>query len=360
MGATSDLLHRVFPHARSYDLLDTEISNRLLLNPHLLREELLSHRPATVVIDEIQKVPVLLEEVHWLLENTSTHFILSGSSARKLRREARNLLGGRAIETQLFPLTSAEIPDFNLDKYLRHRGIPVHYLVPDPSRLLHAYVNNYIKEEIIDESLTRNIPAFARFLQVVALTHGQQLNFANIARECGVSPSTVRSYFQILKDTQLGFELEPWRRAHARRLTGTARFYLFDVCVANYLHPESAEISPGSDRYGRAFEHFLIMEIRAYLAYRGISRQLAFWRTSAGHEVDLIVGDMQLALEFKSATLVRPSDLKGLRTLKDEFTPARSLVISRDSNARTTEDGIEMLPWSESCRRLWSGEVIAR
>ena len=215
-------------------------------------------------------MPALLEEVHWLLENTSTRFALCGSSARKIRRKARDLLGGRAIEFHLFPLTSHEIPDLDLVTLFNHGALPVHYLVNDPTRLLRAYVSNYIKEEIINEAATRNVPSFARFLQTVGLTHGQQINYANIAREAGVAPSTVRGYFQILTDTLLGFTLEPWRKARKRRLVETAKFYLFDIGVASSLHPEAAGITEGSDLFGRAFEHFLLNEVRAYLAYRGL------------------------------------------------------------------------------------------
>lgn len=310
------------------------------------------------MIDEVQKIPELLEEVHWLLENTRTRFILCGSSARKLRRKARNLLGGRAVEHHLFPLTSHEVPDLDLDKFLNHGGLPAHYLVPEPAPLLKAYVNAYIKEEIIDESVTRNIPAFARFLQVVGLTHGQQLNFANIARECGVSASTVRSYFQILKDTLLGFELEPWRKAGKRRLVETAKFYLFDIGVANFLHPEASRVTPGSDLYGRAFEHFLLNEVRAYLEYQKRDLPLTYWRTSSGYEVDLIAGDRILAAEFKAKREVRAEDLRGLRAFKEENRVKRAILVSREERKRTTEDEIEILPWRSFLVELWGGKMI--
>ena len=351
------LLHQRFPEARYYDLLDTSLSADLSVRPHLLREEVLAARPETVVVDEIQKVPALLEEVHWLLENTSARFVLCGSSARKLRRKARNLLGGRAVEFHLLPLTSHEVPELDLQRLFSHGGLPIHYLVDDPAPLLRSYVNSYIKEEIIDESATRNIPAFARFLQVVGLTHGQQLNYANIARETGVSASTVRNYFQILDDTLLGFTLEPWRKAKKRRLVETAKYYIFDIGIARALHPEGTGVSEGSHLFGRAFEHFLLNEVRAYLAYRGVDRPLAFWRTSSGFEVDLLIGDLDAALEFKASRRVRDTDLKGLRALLDEHRPGRALVISREEAPRTTEDGIEILPWPTFCEMLWGGAL---
>jgi predicted AAA+ superfamily ATPase len=352
------LLHERFPEARFYDLLDTGLAAELSVRPRLLREQVLAQRPATVVIDEIQHVPALLEEVHWLLESTATRFILCGSSARKLRRTSRNLLGGRAVDFHLHPLTSVEIGDVDLLRLLRHGALPVHYLIDEPRPLLRAYVNNYLKQEIIDESATRNIPAFSRFLQVVALGHAQQINYSNVARESGVSAATVRNYYQILEDTLLGFTLEPWRRRKKRRLVETAKFYLFDIGVANQLHPEAHTLDEGTDLYGRAFEHFIVNEIRAWIEYQQLELPLTFWRTSSGFEVDLIVGDLDVAIECKSTRDVRATDLKGLRALKDEHAPRRSLVVSRVDDPRMTDDGIEIVPWREFCRLLWGGTLV--
>ena len=352
------LLHDRYPDARFYDLLDTTLSAELSVRPRTLREEVLGERPRLVVVDEVQHVPPLLEEVHWLLENTATHFVLCGSSARKLRRRSRNLLGGRATDFHLLPLTAHEIGNADLTRVLQYGALPVHYLVDDPSHLLKAYVDNYIKSEIIDESATRNIPAFSRFLQLAGLCHGQQLNFANVARETGVSAGTVRNYFRILEDTLLGFTLEPWRRRRKRRLVETAKFYLFDIGVANWVHPESQRISEGSDRFGRAFEHFIINEVRAYLSYNRLDNPISYWRTSSGFEVDLIVGSMDLAIECKSNREIRTSDLKGMRALCEENIPRRRIVVSRLEAPRTTDDGIELLPWRTFCRRLWDGKLI--
>lgn len=351
------LLHDQWPRAKYYDLLDTQLATELRLRPALLREEVLGQRPPLVVVDEVQKAPELLEEVHWLLENSATHFVLCGSSARKLRRVAHNLLGGRAVDAYLFPLTSAEIGAVDLHKLLNHGALPTHYLAPDPGPLLRAYVRNYLREEILDESLTRNVPAFARFLEIAAIGHGQQINHTNMARETGVSASTVKSYYQILEDTLLGFRLEPWRKPGRRRLVGTPKFFLFDMGVARQLHPDLREVSEGSDVYGRAFEHFLINEVRACCAYRELDAPLYYWGTHGGDEVDLVVGDLDLALEFKSSTTVRQSDLKGLRALKRERAVKCALLVSRDPRLRRTEDGIELLDWRAFCARLWQGEL---
>lgn len=352
------LLRDRYPDALFYDLLDTSLNAELAVRPRLLREQVLASDREIVIIDEIQKVPALLEEVHWLLESSSKRFVLCGSSARKLRRGNHDLLGGRAVDYHLFPLTTDEIGDVDLPRLLQHGALPVHYLVDQPGPLLKAYLNNYIKEEIIDESATRNIPAFSRFMQVAGLCHGQQLNYANFARESGVSAATARNYFQILEDTLLGFTLEPWRRRRKRRLVETAKFYLFDVGVANQLHPEGPLVTEGSDRFGRAFEHFLLNEVRAFLAYRQVDRPLAFWRTSSGFEVDLIVGDLELAIECKSTREIRGGDLRGLRALAEEETVRRRMVVSRVPRPRRTEDGIEIVPWREFCSALWAGQLL--
>ncbi len=344
-----------FPRAAYYDLLDSDQTAAFTIRPKLLREEVAARKERIVIIDEIQKVPTLIDEVHWLLEHTNKQFILCGSSARKLRRGGKNLLGGRATAYSLFPLTSSEVPNLNLEKMLNHGGLPSHYLSPHPGPLLKAYVNTYVKEEIVDESLTRNIPAFSRFLEVAALTHGQQLNYANIARECGVSASTVRSYYTILTDTLLGFELPPWRKRKKRRLVDTSKYFFFDIGVANYLSPEVQEIVPGSNLYGRSFEHFLINEIRAYQAYHYIDRQLAYWRTSTGFEVDLIMGNMNTALEFKASTQISDLWLRGLRALGEEHAPQERIVVSLVDKPLKTEDGIQILPWKNFCRKLWQG-----
>ena len=295
--------------------------------------------------------------MHWLLENTSTHFVLCGSSARKLRRNSKNLLGGRAVDFFLHPLTSIEIGDVDLLRLLRYGALPPHYLVDEPRPLLRAYLNNYLKQEIIDESATRNIPGFSRFLQMVGLGHGQQINYSNVAREAGVSTSTVRNYYQILEDTLLGFTLEPWRRRKKRRLVETAKFYMFDVGVANQLHPEARIFDEGTDLYGRAFEHFILNEVRAWIEYEGLDLPLTFWRTSSGFEVDLIVGDLDAAIECKAGREVRGTDLKGIRALREEHRPRRSVVVSRVAEPLRTDDGIDIVPWSEFLRELWSGGI---
>ena len=353
----STLLRHLFPDARWYDLLDTELSTRLNIRPKLLREEVLADPPSVLVVDEVQKVPAILDEIHWCLENTRTRFVLCGSSARKLKRGAANLLGGRAWRYELFPLTSFEIGDYDLNRILNHGLIPSHYNAENPDRFLRAYVLDYLQEEIAAEAITRDLGRFARFLDVVGTTHGQMINYTNVARECGVSAKTVKGYFQILKDTLLGHELEAWRKRKKRRLIETAKFYMFDPGVARAV-AGLPRIDPGTEAFGHAFEHFLIEEIRAYLSYQERSERLSYWRTSTGFEVDLIVGEMATAIEFKGTRNVTPKHTKGLRALREEFPEVRTLIVSLDPHPRRLEGGYDIYPWQIFCERLWRHEIL--
>ena len=355
VGKTT-LLRQQFPSAKFYDLLNTELKTQLLLRPARLREEVLANHPPLVIVDEVQKVPALLDEVHWCLENTVTKFILCGSSARKLRHGAANLLGGRAWRYELFPLTTSELGAYNLDRILNHGLIPQHYAEERPERSLRSYVLDYLEQEIQAEALTRNVPAFAKFLEAVTATHGQLINYATIARDCGVSAKTVREYYQILEDTLLGHPLEPWRKRKKRRLIETAKFYLFDLGIVRALSG-MRRIQPGTEEYGRAFEHFLIEEVRAYLSYRERFLPLSYWRTSTGFEVDLIVGDLDLAIEMKAVPTVDERHTKGLRALCEEQRVRQTLVVSLDAAPRQLEGRIMVYPWEVFCQKLWAGDL---
>lgn len=357
VGKTT-LLSQQFPRAHFYDLLNTTLKTELLLRPAILREEVLANRYRTVVIDEIQKVPALLDEVHWCLENTKTRFVMCGSSARKVRRGAANLLGGRAWRFELFPLTTRELgSELDLERIFNHGLIPQHYASPKPERNLRGYVLDYIEQEIHREALTRNIPAFGRFLHAVSLTHGRLVNYANLARESGVSSKTVRDYYQILEDTLLGHALLPWRHSRKRRLIETSKFYLFDTGIVRALSGMRI-IQRGSEEFGRAFEHFLIEEVRAYLAYKEKDLPLSFWRTSTGLEVDLIVGDLDLAIEFKASPKVDLRQVKGLSALLQDRPVKQPLVVSLDERTRQLQNGIQVVPWRQFCRKLWADELI--
>jgi len=327
------------------NLLKSQVFLTLSQSPALLREMVAeaSSTGTPVVIDEIQKLPVLLDEVHDLIESQGIRFILTGSSARKLKRSGVNLLAGRAWECQLFPLTVGEIGNFSLDRYLLYGGLPQVYPSTDPEEELDAYINTYLKEEIKEEALVQNIVSFSRFLKVAALTNSEQLNFAKVSQDTGIAASSVRSYFEVLSDTFLGFLLEPWKGSQRRKEVATSKFYFFDVGVANFLRGNRL-LNRSTEEFGKSFEHFIAMELRAWLSYRRIKSELTFWRTTTGLEVDFIVGN-EMAVEVKSTTKVNDSDLKGLRALKEEGVVSRFFLVSLDEVNRQTDDGIRILHW---------------
>lgn len=354
----STLLQTVFSNSIYYDLLLSDEFERLNRKPSLLREELLANHPiAPVIIDEVQKIPQLLDEIQWLIVNRKIQFILCGSSARKLKRGTGNLLGGRAIRYELFPLVSSEIPQFNLMRALNNGLLPLHYQTDHPELLGRSYVGDYLKEEIAAEALTRNVPAFARFLEAASFSNGEVVNFTNIARECGVSGPTVKEYFQILVDTLLARFIPAFQKKPKRRVIQAPKFYLFDVGIANALLKRNA-ISVGSEIFGRAFEHFILQEIIAHSHYSGLEYPVSYWRTASGFEVDFILGDRNVALEIKGIPEVHAHHLRSMRAFKDEYRPKKALVVSLDAKPRYV-NGIMIMPWKTFLGDLWAGAIIA-
>lgn len=343
------------PRAILLDLLKTDVFAEYAARPALLRERHQDHR-GVIVIDEVQKIPALLDEVHWLIEHRGLSFLLTGSSARKLRRGHANLLAGRAWRKTLVPLSYREVEGFDLERAMVSGLLPPHYLSSNPLEDLRAYVADYLKEEIAAEALTQNIPAFAEFLRVAALTSGELINYVNIARETGISHKVVRTYFQILEDTHLGFRVAPWKHSTRRRMILTEKFYLFDVGVANYLARRQPRV--GSAEFGKAFEQYLLMELRAYQAYRDPELPITFWRTSSGQEVDFILGEKALALEIKAAARVHEGDVRHLTTLREDGPVKHSVVVCLEQEPRRIGRGIEVLPWRLFLDRLWAGELV--
>lgn len=351
------LLKQLFPDARYYDLLKSEEFERLSRRPQLLREELQDFSERTlVIIDEIQKLPSLLDEVHWLMVNRDLRFVLTGSSARKLRRGGVNLLGGRALVNNFYPLVSAEIPDFNIDRAVNNGMLPRHYLVADAAKRLGGYVGLYLQSEIVEEAVVRNLPSFNRFLEAAALTSGEMLVYSNIAADCGISAVTARSYFDILVDSLFGYVIPAYTKVVKRKLIQAPKFYLFDVGVANYLMHRS-HLQQGSPEYGHAFEHLVIQELIAWLGYQGRQRELSYWRTGTGVEIDAVLGDAAVGIEIKSTTEVKDNQLKGLRSFGQDYPQARLIVVSNDLYRRR-KDNIEIIPVREFFNDLWAGKII--
>ncbi|MDO5342837.1 MAG: AAA family ATPase [Bacteroidia bacterium] len=350
------LLKELFPDVRYYDLLKSDEFERFSRRPWLLREELQDgHDGELVIIDEIQKLPVLLDEVHWLIVNRDLRFILTGSSARKLRRSGVNLLGGRALRNTFYPLVSAEIPDFDLDRALNNGMLPRHYLISDATRRLSGYVGNYLQTEIVEEALVRNLQSFTRFLDAAALTSGEMLVYNNVASDCGVSAVTAKAYFEILIDTLFGFMIPAYTKVMKRRLIQAPKFYLFDVGVTNYLLKRS-HLKQGSPEYGHAFEHFIMQELVAYFGYNQYDNVISYWRTNSGVEVDAVLGDADVAIEIKSSTEVKDSQMKGLKSFSDDYPQARLIVVSLDKYRRRKEN-IEIIPVREFLTDLWLGKI---
>jgi len=356
-------LKKHFPDSLIFDFLKTDFFIEVSKNPALLRERILAKDKNAlkhpIILDEVQKVPQVLDEVHWLIENKGLRFILCGSSARKLRRGHVNLLGGRAWRYEMFPLVTAELKNINLLHALNHGMVPTHYLQDDQEckKSLKAYMQDYLKEEVFAEGLTRNIPAFSRFFDAFGYSHGELTNYSNIARDCGVDSKTVKEYYQILIDTLLAVRIDPFKKRQSRKIiTKAPKYYLFDVGVANYLRKQHLEEERGEE-FGRAFEHFLLMEILAYRSYSGQDFTINFWRTKTGLEIDFILARGEIAIEIKGANRIDKRDLNALVAFAEEYSPKRNFLVCNEKEKRH-HGKIEILPWSNFLQELWAGNVL--
>ena len=350
------LIQKNLKNAKIYNLLDSETYKRLIKRPKLLEEENTNTKNKIIVIDEIQKQVHLLDEVHRLIQKKNYRFLLTGSSARKLKKGHSNLLAGRAWQAQLFPLSWIEISHFNLMQYLNQGGLPMVYNSSYYKEELNAYVNLYLREEIQNEALTRNVQAFAEFLDLIALSNGQEINYESFSKDLQISTSTFKNYVEILNDTLLGFLLPGWTKTKKRKAISRGKYYLFDIGVTNSLCYRG-KIREKSELFGKAFEHFIILEVRAYLSYSRKNLSLHYWRSVSQAEVDLIIGG-KIAIEVKSHTLIQDKHLKNLRKLKEEQLIKKYIVVSLDKEKRTTQDKIQIMPWEFFLKKLWQGQII--
>jgi uncharacterized protein len=352
----STLLRTLFPQAKVYDLLEADTFRELSAAPELIRQRLRAE-DTLVIIDEIQKLPLLLDEVHLLIErNKSLRFILTGSSARKLKRGGANLLAGRALTCHLHPLVAPEVGYERLYERLNNGSLPAILTSPIPQELLRAYVGAYLQEEVLAEGLVRNIGAFSRFLSTAGLTNGEQVNFTAVGSDTGIPPRTVREHYQILEDTLVGYLLPTFQQTRKRKPVSTPKFYFFDVGVANVLAKRGL-IEPGAELFGRALEHFVFLELRAYLDYRRLDHPLTYWRSRSQFEVDFVIGD-EVAVEVKGKSLVSNRDLKGLQALSEDLTLRRKILVCSEREPRRLEGGIDVLPIEAFLRKLWGGEIV--
>lgn len=341
------------------DLLNSQVYLRLSASPweleSMITAELLAKPKSIIVIDEIQKVPSLLDEVHRLIEEKRWKFLLTGSSARKLKHGHANLLAGRAWTANLFPLSYVEIPHFDLERYLRYGGLPVVYQSEDPNEELNAYVHTYLYEEIQAEGLVRKLPQFSRFLNVAAIANGHVLNFEEVSSDAQVPASTIREHYRILEDTMVGFTVNPWLRSKKRKAISTAKFFLFDPGVTHAL-AQTQTLDRNSDLYGRSFEQWVAMEMRAYISYQRKNDELCFWRTKQKDEVDFVVSD-HTAIEVKASKRIATKDMHGLRLISNEAKFRNLLIVSHDEIA-SVQDGIRAVHWRTFVQELWSGKLF--
>jgi predicted AAA+ superfamily ATPase len=342
------LIRHTLENARVYDLLDAEIYLALSRNPGLIAEEL-QPQDHIVVIDEIQRLPELLNEVHRLIETFRIRFLLTGSSARKLRRGGINLLGGRARTKYLHPLTYKELRrHFELTKAIERGLIPSIYFSDDPPADLQAYAGSYLQQEILAEGATRNIPAFSRFLRVAALCNASIVNFTNVANDAQVARTTVYEYFEILKDTLILYELTAWRKSKKRKPLASSKYYFFDVGAVAVL--QGREFRAGTPEFGEAFETFLMHELKCFSDYVS-GEQLSYWRSTSGFEVDFILGD-HTAIEVKGKKNLSPNDIKSLRMLEEEGKLKRYICVSLEPRRRKVGN-IDILPYKDFLDQLW-------
>ncbi len=348
------LLKKIFPKSPFYNLLLADVFLKVSQRPQIIREEILAFGkecPQPIIIDEIQKLPVLLDEVQHLIEELGIRFILTGSSPRKIKRSGANLLGGRAWTRHLHPLVTKEIGNYDLLRILNFGALPSVYNSSYPQEDLEAYVGNYLKTEIQAEGLVRKIENFSRFLQVASLYNAELVNFANISSDSAVPARTVSEYFEILEDTLIGSLLEPYTKTKKRKAISTAKFYFFDVGVCNILAGRN-NIAPKTELFGKVLEHFIYTELRAYLSYSKDSRPLYFWRSKSGQEVDFLIAD-EIAIEVKSTNSVSERHLTGLKALSQDLKLKKKIIVSTVDVPRKV-NGVDVLPVKYFLERLWS------
>lgn len=344
----------------SWNLLDGRLRMRVLSDPGILKEEIEARdlHDCLVVIDEIQKAPLLLEEVQFLIEERNIRFLLTGSSARKLRSGGVNLLGGRAGHITMHPLVFPEIQDTNytLERIFQSGLLPSAFCSEHPDEELNDYVALYLNEEIQAEGVTRKPPQFSRFLEVAALSNTQMLNFTNIASDVGVSRQAVTGWYQVLVDTLIGYELPSFTNGKKRKTYRMPKFYFFDLGVARALQNVPVPTSIQTE-YGAFFEHYVFMELRSYLDYIQSKEVLSYWRTTSNFEVDFVLGE-NVAIETKTTKKADSKDYRGLKAFMEEGICDRYILVCCEERPRKLGNGIEVMPWKYFLQLLWDGKIV--
>lgn len=365
----SSLLKMSYPQAPYINLLNSQVYNKYLKEPWLLREEILLSwknfnfdKSMPIVIDEVQRVPLLLDEVHLMIEEYGLKFALCGSSARKVKQGQANLLGGRALKYELFGFSAFELGlKFDILQIVNQGYLPKHYLSSSPKakELWNAYIGDYLKEEIAAEAIVRNLPVFSEFLRAAAFSDTEVVNFSNIARECGISSKTIKEYFQILEDTMIGKLIPAYRENPKRKMILAPKFYYRDIGIVNSLLKRE-NIQFKSELFGKAFENWVYHELCCYNSYRRRFLNISYWRLASGAaEVDFIINAMDCAIEVKGTDKIKKDELKGLRELiKDQPSVKRRMIVSLVDASRLTDDGIEILSYQDFIKLLWSDSLF--
>lgn len=343
----------------TYSLLDQGLLTAVLADPTIIRQEIEARdlHDCIVCIDEIQKCPQLMDEVQLMIEQRNIRFLLTGSSARSLKRAGANMLGGRGSDRTMHVFTSHELQGcgFSIDRAINHGLLPPHYLSEDPDEGLFAYVDRYLTEEIAAEGVARNLPGFARFLHTAATTNAQLINYSNVARDAQVSRATVVQWYQVLYDTLIGFELAAFTATRKRKAIETAKFYFFDTGIVRAIR-RLPPIAEASADYGEFFEHLVFLELRAWSDHRAPRTPLHYWRSTSGYEVDFIL-DERVGIEAKATKRVQPKHLKGLKALREESIVDSCIVVCREDRPRK-EDGIYIWPVEFFLERLWHDRLM--
>jgi uncharacterized protein len=351
-GKSFFINHQLHPD-KTINLLESDTFRKMSAHPELLRQ-IITKEDKIVAIDEIQKLPQLMDEVHHLIESTGIRFILTGSSARKLSKSYTSLMAGRLKKMHFHPLVSAEIPDFDLEFLLQYGSLPPVYFSEDPWDELRDYAGLYLKEEIMAEALIRKIENFSRFIEFAAMTNAEILNYESIARDAQVPARTIREYYGLLEDTLIGSVLHPLKTQQKRQSISAGKFYFFDLGVLNSILGRKS-LSPHTKEFGELFESFIYLELKAYVDYFAPDTELNFWKMRANYEVDFVI-NKNIAIEVKSSEFIQDKHLKGLREFAQLFPVKRMIVVSRDKEKRTIGQ-IEVMPYREFLTLLWQGEL---
>lgn len=365
----STWIRNQFHKALYINLLEKKVYDDYANKPNALRSDIELHlrkkNLPIIIIDEVQKLPQLLDEVHNEIENNKDYrFILTGSSSRKLKRSGANLLGGRASWREMFPLVYPEIKSKlitlqDLETRLLVGGLPSIFDSTAPFEDLDDYIKLYLNEEIKSEGFVRNFEGFNRFLTTAALSNGKQINFTEIANDAQIPPRTAHDHFQILEDTLIGFMLNPFKETPSRKAVSTAKFYLFDTGLVNGLLRREKLVS-GTPEFGELFEQFIVCEIRAYISYFGVKSEMYFWRSTSKLEVDVIIKDREKiwAIEIKAKANLSNKDLRGLKAFCEDYPKAKRIVVTLEGRHAIDAEKNEIIPCFNFLDMLWKKELF--